>query len=97
MWFTSRSFVLNRFRIFTIQQVNHKIKCFFQFFVQIAAIWHFAKTNAPCFGDFVLRFRCHPTQFAGFQGFSACFGYEILLRAHKAPLQKRVFAKTAPI
>jgi hypothetical protein len=48
---------LNRFRIFTIQQVNYKIKRFLRFFVHIDTIWRFAKIRSPSFGSFVCCFR----------------------------------------
>jgi hypothetical protein len=60
VWFGSLylGFVsLNRFRIFTIQQVNHKIKRFSRFFVHIDTIWRFAKIRSPSFGSFVCCFR----------------------------------------
>ena len=60
VWFGSLclgSASLNRFRIFTIQQVNHKIKRFLRFFVHIDTIWRFAKIRSPSFGSFVCCFR----------------------------------------
>jgi len=47
---------LNRFRIFTIQHIDHKINAFFELFVHLDSIWRFAKSKNTCFGYFVWSF-----------------------------------------
>ncbi|WP_296037049.1 hypothetical protein [uncultured Gemmiger sp.] len=66
---------LNRFRIFTIQQVNHKIKRFLRFFVHIDTIWRFAKIRSPSFGSFVCCFREFLSKSGGFLPGSAAYGF----------------------